>query len=156
MGVILLSIKQKTDESGFWHMTLPALIGTLSGLITSAALALVLPLILVRLKDPDSFITPLAAVSLFAGAFVCGIAVRRHGALSALISGGGFVLCLWLASLTQSSSEPMGIAVKLLGYALCIVASVIGATIGKRRKSYVGEGKRSPTAKLRKQLVKRQ
>jgi len=152
----MLSIKQKTDESGLWELLKPSLLGSLAGIITSAAMALILPLVLVKLKDPDSLIAPLAIVSLYTGAFVCGAAVRRYGALSALISGGGFVLCMWLLSLTQGNGEPLGFALKLLGYICCIAVSLLGAVVLKRKQSRVGEGKKSPTARLRKQLGKRQ
>ena len=146
---MFLSGKQKTDESGLWELLKPSLIGTLSGILTSAAWALIMPLVLARLKDPDSFIAPAALAALYIGALVSGIAVRRHGAVSALISGGGFVLCLWLLSFTLSGGESVGFIMKLLGYALCIAVSLLGAAVGKGRRSHIGEGKKSPTTRLR-------
>ena len=152
-----MSKTRKTDESEIKELILPSLLGTVVGVLTSAALALILPLVLSRLKDPAGFIAPLALVSLYIGALTSGVAVRRHGAVSALISGGGFVLCLWLLSFAaKTDGDSTGLAMKLLGYALCIAVSLLGATVGKSSKSRSGEGKKSPTARLRKQLGRRQ
>lgn len=153
-----LSYTQKTDESGLPKLIARALIGSLAGLCVSALLALILSAILVNAKDPGSLITPLAYGVLLIGSLSCGIAVRRLPKLAAVVSGVGYVLCLWLTSLLVSAgdADSSGLALKLAGYSLCVVISFLGAVMGKRKGKRIKEGKNSPTAALRRQLGKRQ
>ena len=152
-----MAYNQKTDESGLPKLIARSLLSSLVGIVISAALALILSAVLVKLKDPASYITPLAYAALFIGCLSCGFAVRKLGTLASLISGIGYVLCLWLASmlLKDVNSEPVGLISKLLAYTVCVAVTFLGAMLGKRRKNHVRDGKNSPTASLRRQLGRR-
>jgi len=147
----------KPDNSDIPTIILRSLKGTLTGICITAVLALILPAVILRFDDPDSITAPLAYVTLALGALSCGIAVRKHGAVPSLISGVGFVICLWLVSAASGTDGGgIGLLWKLIGYACCIGISVLGGTVGKGKKRHPGEGKKSPAALLRRQLDRRQ
>ncbi len=138
-----------------------ALRGMLIGIGTAAALALILSAVALAQEDPDSVIGMFAYASLFAGAFVCGLASMKsdceHGMISPLVGGAGYVLVLWLISLffrgnAENAVPPLGMA---LGYLGCLAVALAGGLIGRPRRGRIDSAKKNPTALVRKQLGRR-
>lgn len=157
MGGTVVTNIQKKDESAFFRLLLNAAVAMLIGIAVCFALMLILSAVALGFDDPNGYIAPFATVALFMGALACGIASRRSGTVASLMSGGFYVLVLWLVSLSfrVGGGESVGILVTLLGYGGCIAVSFVGGNVGKRSAGFGAMGKKSPTAQLRRRIGRR-
>ena len=160
-GVCLKNISSKDESYTLGGLLLAAFRGVLFGIGGAALLALVMTAVALMTKDPDKLVGILAYAALLIGAFVCGVTALRsdenHSIAAPLIGGAGYVLVLWLVSLffrgdTVTPVPPIWMAV---GYAVCVLISLVGGLIARPRRMRVGEGKNSPAAQIRRQLGRR-
>ncbi len=160
-GVSLINTKQKDEAAGVKELLTASLRGTLASAALALLLTLVLTAVALMTKNPDSLIHVFAYAVLAITSLIGGITAskadsgQRLGA--SLIGGYGYVLVMWLLSLffrsdTAGSVSPLLTVSVYIG---CIALSLVGGIIAKPKQTRIKEGKNSVTARLRRQLGKR-
>lgn len=156
-GILLADSIFKGDTKGNGNLPLGILKGSGIGVGVAVILALVFTAVALMTEDPDKLIGILAYAALFIGALAAGIAAPRQGiarALSSALSGAGYALIIWLASIffRGSGEATLPFYVALILYIACVGVSTLGGLIfgGTCRRSV--SGKKNPAALIRKQL----
>ncbi len=134
--------------------------GTLFGVLSAAVLAFIFTFAALMTEDPDKLLGGLAYTALFIGALVSGIVSPKsdvNPTFSSAMSGGGYALVVWLASMPYRAGGEPGISpvISLLLYLGCIAVSAVGGLIFRRRSPKLASLRKSPAAAVRKQLGRR-
>ena len=160
-GVSLINTKPKDESAGVKELLFASLRGTLIGIAATVLSSLIMTAVALMTKDPESVIGIFALVSLVIGSLLGGIIAnktdteQRMGA--SLVSGGVYVIILWLLSLffRADTPEPTSPLITVVGYIGCIAVSLIGGIIARPKQARIKEGKSNAAARLRRQLGKR-
>ncbi len=131
--------------------------GSLFGVASAVILAFLLTAVAIMTEDPDKLVGVFAYAALASGAIVCGISTPRdvmNPVLASALSGGGYSLVLWLASMAfrgdgVSEHSPL---ISILLYLGCVLVSMAARLIFTPRGKKVRVGNKSPAAMVRKQL----
>ncbi len=134
--------------------------GTLFGVIAAFLSALVFTFVALMNEDPDKLTSGLAYAALLIGALTSGITSAKAGMnpiLASALSGGGYSLIVWLASIPFRVDGEPGISpiVSLLIYLGCVALSAVCGLVFRRRPAKLTSIKKSPAAMVRKQLGRR-
>lgn len=156
-GILLFNFKLGDEKNRDGNVIFGILKGILLGVLTAAVSAFVFTFVALMNEDPDKLVTPLAYVALAVGTLTAGIAVPKRDMspiVAAALSGGGYALVMWLASLPYRAGGEPGISpiISLLLYLGCVVLSVIGGLVFRKRTTKVTSLRKSPAAAVRKQL----
>ena len=150
------------DESGDPRgLFIAGLRGALIGISGAALSALIFTAAALMTEDPDKTAGILSFAALFIGSLVSGICAVRFDSQRALaasfLGGGGYAAVLWLVSLffRGDSQELLAPGLVALGYAACLLISFVGGLFARGRRKGIGEGRNSPTERMRRQLGRR-
>ena len=159
-GILLFNSKhgdeKNKEKSGVFGIIRGSLIGVASAFLS----ALVFTLVALMNEDPEKLAYGLAYAALAIGALMAGVASEKEGinpALASFLSGVGYVLIIWLASIPFRADGDPGISpvVSLLVYLGCAAVSAVFGLLFRRRPATLASMRRSPAAAVRKQLGNR-
>ncbi|MBE6611903.1 MAG: TIGR04086 family membrane protein [Ruminococcaceae bacterium] len=154
----MANTNKKDEPAGLSGLAASVIRGTAAGIAAAVLSALTLSAAAMAAADPDSLIGWMAMAALMFGALISGIVSVRcdpgRSIGTGIVSGGAYVLILWLISLffRGSAEHPPTPLMLAVWYALTLVCAVLGALMGRGRGRRIGEGKHSPTALARRQL----
>lgn len=156
-----MATKNCRDESfTIGTLLFASLKGALLGIAVLLGMSIIMTAVSLGFADPMSAVNVLSYMALGIGALVCGIAALKWDAeqslLASVIGGAMYVLILWIVSLFVPRGEVSMPAVwTAVAYAACVIVSLVGGLVARPRRERFGEGRKSPTAVMRKQLGKR-
>ncbi|MBQ8250187.1 MAG: TIGR04086 family membrane protein [Clostridia bacterium] len=157
----MINTKPKDEAAGLRELLFASLRGILIAVAATLLLSLILTAVALMTKDPKGLIGIFAYAVLIIASLLGGVTAsktdteQRLGA--SLVSGGGYVLVMWLFSLflrsdTSESASPLWTVIVYIG---CIALSLVGSVVARPKRTRIKEGKNSVTARLRRQLGKR-
>lgn len=159
-GILLFNSKHGNEKNKEKGAVFGILKGSLFGVLSAFLSALIFTLVALMNEDPEKLAQGLAYASLAIGALVAGVASEKevgNPALASFLSGVGYVLVVWLASIPFRVGGELGISpvASLLIYLGCAAVSALFGFLFRRRPAKLASMRRSPAAAVRKQLGNR-
>lgn len=157
----MLNTKPKDESAGVKELLFASLRGTLIGIAATLLSSLIMTAVALMTKDPEGLIGIFALASLVVGSLLGGITANKADTEqrlgSSLVSGGGYVIILWLVSLffRADTPEPTSPLLAVVVYLGCIAVSLLGGIVARPKQTRIKEGKSNAAARLRRQLGKR-
>lgn len=144
-------------EYPFTKVMLNALKGALISVGSAVLMSLVCCAIALAFADPRQIAALFSMVVLAASSFIGGVfAMRLSGGqrfLAPAVSGGLYVLILWLLSfILKTDGDAVFSLWQLFSYVGCVLLSLFGGFIARKRRVRIGDGAKNPAALMRKKI----